>query len=72
MVCISPVGASAREPVPGWVESHNGVTPYILAVLTGLVRVTLSEPDARANIVPLDYTVNAVLALAYSIATSQK
>lgn len=69
----SIVTASWREPLPGWVDNLNGPTGLILAVGKGLLRSMHVKKDAKADIIPVDVVVNAMIASSYFAAkTSNK
>lgn len=64
----SIVGASVREPVPGWVDSVAAVGAVILYVGVGVVRFMEGRGKAKADIIPCDYVANALIVAGVSIA----
>ncbi|KAG8241411.1 putative fatty acyl-CoA reductase CG5065 isoform X2 [Homalodisca vitripennis] len=67
----SIVVAALSEPFPGWLDNVQGANYVVASFSTGLLRSFLSNQYAVANLVPVDYTANAILALAFSVATQQ-
>ncbi|XP_034942280.1 fatty acyl-CoA reductase wat-like isoform X2 [Chelonus insularis] len=58
----------AEEPVPGWIDNYYGPTGVAAAAITGFLRFMRFDKKAYANMVPVDYTVNAILASAWDVA----
>lgn len=56
-----------REPVPGWIDNMYGPTGIIVGVGAGLLRVVQIVKENRAEIVPVDYCVNSLLATAWDV-----
>lgn len=61
----SIVVASWREPLPGWIDNLNGPTGLILAIGKGLLRTLHVHTHCKADIVPVDITVNTMIASSY-------
>lgn len=57
-----------KEPVEGWIDNLFGVTQLIYTAALGYIRITRLNTDANANILPVDYCVNLLLALAWRTA----
>ena len=68
----SIVGASWREPFPGWVDNFNGPAALFPATGSGLLRTMLAHPKAVADLIPLDMPVNLMIAAAWYTASKQK
>ncbi|XP_014231220.1 fatty acyl-CoA reductase wat-like [Trichogramma pretiosum] len=60
--------STAKEPMPGWIDNYYGPTGIAAGVASGLLRTMHCDPAANANIVPVDFTVNALLAAAWDVA----
>ncbi|XP_014210800.1 fatty acyl-CoA reductase wat-like [Copidosoma floridanum] len=60
--------STANEPMPGWIDNFYGPTGIAAGVATGLLRTMHCDPKKNANIVPVDLTVNALIASAWDIA----
>lgn len=64
----SIVGASLREPFPGWVDSVAAVGAVILYVGVGVVRFMKGRGKAKADIIPCDHVANALIVAAPVVA----
>jgi HAD superfamily hydrolase (TIGR01490 family) len=60
------VESAVKEPFPGWLEGFRMAEPIILAFGRGVLQDFSGLPDGLLDIIPLDYVVNAVLAVASS------
>uniref|UniRef100_A0A1B6HPE2 Fatty acyl-CoA reductase n=1 Tax=Homalodisca liturata TaxID=320908 RepID=A0A1B6HPE2_9HEMI len=67
----SIVISTLSEPLPGWINNIQGPTGVVASASIGVLRAILCNDHAVANLVPVDYTANAILALAYSVATQE-
>ncbi|XP_070150454.1 fatty acyl-CoA reductase wat-like isoform X2 [Polyergus mexicanus] len=61
------VTPSAREPIVGWGENLYGAVGSILFTLLGFSRIQWCDPDSQANLVPVDFTVNALIVSAWDV-----
>lgn len=61
----SIVGASWKEPFPGWIDNFNGPSGIFIAAGKGILRTMRASNDAVADLVPVDVVVNATLAAAW-------
>ncbi|XP_013367467.1 PREDICTED: fatty acyl-CoA reductase 1 isoform X4 [Chinchilla lanigera] len=69
----SIVGASWKEPFPGWIDNFNGPSGLFIAVLflistkagKGILRTMRASNNALADLVPVDVVVNTSLAAAW-------
>lgn len=66
------VTSSVREPVVGWIDNMYGPTGVVAGVGTGLLRTLHCDRNIVANIVPVDMTVNALIAAAWDVAVNHK
>lgn len=66
------VTSSVREPEVGWIDNLYGPTGVVAGVGTGVLRTMHCDRDVIANIVPVDMTVNALIASAWDVATNYK
>lgn len=62
------VTSSAKEPVVGWIDNLYGPTGVVAGVGTGILRTLHCGHNINANIVPVDYTVNALIAAVWDVA----
>lgn len=62
----SIIESAVAEPFPGWLEGFRMAEPLILAFGRGVLQDFSGLPDSLLDIIPADYVVNAVLAVAAS------
>ncbi|HEX6489543.1 MAG TPA: HAD-IB family hydrolase [Candidatus Dormibacteraeota bacterium] len=62
----SIIESALAEPVPGWLEGFRMAEPIILAFGRGVLPDFPGLPDSVVDVIPADYVVNAVLAVAAS------
>lgn len=60
--------STAREPIVGWIDNFYGPTGITAGVLSGILHTLNADPNVSANIVPVDFTVNALIASAWDVA----
>jgi len=60
----SIIESALSEPFPGWLEGFRMAEPLILAFGRGILRDFSGLPDALLDIIPADFVVNTVLAVA--------
>jgi fatty acyl-CoA reductase len=65
----SIVLSSLSEPYPGWIEGINGPTGLMLAIGKGVFRSLYCETSAMVEAIPVDMAANAVITLAWKVAT---
>lgn len=61
----SIVGASWKEPFPGWIDNFNGPSGLFIAAGKGILRTMRASNNAVADLIPVDVVVNATLASAW-------
>uniref|UniRef100_A0A672ZYI9 Fatty acyl-CoA reductase n=1 Tax=Sphaeramia orbicularis TaxID=375764 RepID=A0A672ZYI9_9TELE len=61
----SIVGASWKEPFPGWIDNFNGPSGIFIAAGKGILRTMRASNDAVADLVPVDVVINATLSAAW-------
>ncbi|KAE8746117.1 hypothetical protein FOCC_FOCC007243 [Frankliniella occidentalis] len=57
-----------EEPVPGWVDNLNGPVGVMAAAGKGVIRSMYCRGDYIAEVIPLDFAVNATLVAAQRVA----
>lgn len=67
----SIVGASWKEPIPGWVDNYNGPTGILTAVGKGVLRVMKGSGTATADLLPVDVAANMIITACWSTATEK-
>jgi alcohol-forming fatty acyl-CoA reductase len=60
----SIIESALAEPFPGWLEGFRMAEPLILAYGRNVLRDFSGLPDSLLDIIPADYVVNTVLAVA--------
>ncbi|KAI3389519.1 hypothetical protein SNEBB_005768 [Seison nebaliae] len=63
----SIIGATWREPFPGWVDNFNGPSGLFVALGTGVLRSMLGGRELVADILPVDIISNMTIAVAWYI-----
>uniref|UniRef100_A0A8C8IGK6 Fatty acyl-CoA reductase n=1 Tax=Oncorhynchus tshawytscha TaxID=74940 RepID=A0A8C8IGK6_ONCTS len=61
----SIVGASWKEPFPGWIDNFNGPSGIFIAAGKGILRTMRASNNAVADLVPVDAVINTTLAAAW-------
>lgn len=61
----SIVGASWKEPFPGWIDNFNGPSGIFIAAGKGILRTMRASNDAVADLVPVDVVINTTLSAAW-------
>lgn len=64
LVLLRPsiIGTSANEPMPGWTDSLNHIQGVSLIVGMGILRDLPGMGGNIADIIPVDYVANQILA----------
>ncbi|KAH8247772.1 hypothetical protein KR038_009656 [Drosophila bunnanda] len=57
-----------KEPVAGWIDNLYGPIGMLYGAARGFIRITPLNVKAQAGIVPVDYCVNMMIALAWHTA----
>ncbi len=68
----SIIESALEEPFPGWLEGFRMAEPLILAFGRGILRDFSGLPDSVLDIIPADFVVNTVLAVAANPPTDSK
>lgn len=64
-LCIvrpSIVGATWKDPFPGWIDNFNGPSGLFIATGMGMLRAMIADADAVVDLSPVDYVVNMMIA----------
>jgi len=62
------VMSTYKDPFPGWTDNLYGPSGLCTWSARGLVRCIYGTASCKANMVPADYVVNAMIATAWDIA----
>lgn len=57
-----------KEPIAGWVDNINGPSGVIAGGGCGLIRVMRGNGQCLAELVPVDFVVNSMIAISYKTA----
>jgi fatty acyl-CoA reductase len=68
----SIVGAAVKEPAVGWVDCLHGLTGLLIAVGKGVLRILRCHPEGIADIVPVDYVDNMLIAIGWMTGMQRK
>ena len=68
----SIVTAALKEPLPGWIDNINGPTGVIAGVAKGVLRVVRGDSELVADLIPVDFAINLMIAVAWYTATQHK
>lgn len=76
-VCIfrpSMVISTYQEPIRGWIDNMYGPTGIVAGAGLGLIQTLHCDPNVNAEMVPVDFVVNGMIAASYknSIETCQE
>lgn len=63
----SIVVSSWKEPMPGWVDNFNGPIGLIIAGGKGVVRTSLTKPDAIPDYMAVDISIKAMIIAAWKM-----
>ncbi|KAH8354950.1 hypothetical protein KR093_002752, partial [Drosophila rubida] len=72
-VCIYRPGSivsTNREPIPGWIDNIYGPIASMYGYVLGIIRLALMDANSPACIIPVDLSVNLLLACAWHTATA--
>ncbi|XP_025207314.1 fatty acyl-CoA reductase wat-like [Melanaphis sacchari] len=64
----SIIGCTQSEPEPGWLDNINGLSGIVTPLIVGVLRTIQLSRDKITDIVPVDYTVNALISVMWSTA----
>ncbi|KYM75387.1 hypothetical protein ALC53_14083, partial [Atta colombica] len=59
--------SSASEPLVGWIDNIYGPSGFVMSLLLGVARFIHCNGNHKANIVPVDFTANALIASAWDV-----
>ncbi|CAH0712962.1 unnamed protein product, partial [Brenthis ino] len=67
-IYLITVISTVREPVPGWIDNVYGPTGVVLGACLGLLHSLRCNPQTIAELVPGDYVINGIIAVAWKTA----
>ncbi|XP_060831017.1 fatty acyl-CoA reductase 1-like isoform X3 [Bombus pascuorum] len=63
----SIIGASLKEPYPGWIQNISGITGTYLLIGKGCATAIRGRRDARLDVVPVDFVVDTIICTAWHV-----
>ncbi|XP_060881815.1 fatty acyl-CoA reductase wat-like [Metopolophium dirhodum] len=57
----SIIGCTQSEPEPGWMNNVQGLVYVVNSIMLGFLRAIAMSMDKKTDIVPIDYTANALI-----------
>ena len=61
----SIISTTYNDPLPGYTDNIYGINGIVTGAGVGVLRILHINKKLKANIVPADYVVNSILALAW-------
>lgn len=58
--------SSVKEPFPGWIDNFNGPVGLLVAAGKGVMRSIYTNPNVRADYVPVDLAIKAIILTAWA------
>jgi hypothetical protein len=71
MNILCTVTAAWHEPEPGWVDNISGATGFIMEIGRGNIRSLIGDQKLTADLIPVDFVVNALIGVAWHTATTR-
>uniref|UniRef100_A0A2H8TLX3 Fatty acyl-CoA reductase n=1 Tax=Melanaphis sacchari TaxID=742174 RepID=A0A2H8TLX3_9HEMI len=68
----SIIGCTKSEPEPGWLDNMNGPTGLVTGVLVGFLRTVPNIGSNITDLIPADYTVNALISVMWDTVNKHK
>lgn len=59
------VMGAVEEPLPGWIDNLYGIIGISVAVALGVLRTLHCDPANYAQVIPVDYVSNCIMAVCY-------
>lgn len=59
------------EPIEGWIDNVFGPTGGVVGAGAGLIRTMNIDSECAAELVPVDMTVNALIATAWEVSKNK-
>lgn len=66
---MTPAGI---EPIPGWVDNLNGPMGLLVAAGKGVLRSMHCKGENRAQVIPVDMAITALIIIAYKMGNATK
>jgi hypothetical protein len=62
-----PAVLSSYKDFPGYTDNVNGPSGIIAWAARGYIHIIFGDASKRANLIPIDYCINALIATAWDI-----
>lgn len=74
VVIVRPsiVTPAFKEPLPGWVDNLNGPVGLMIGAAKGVIRSVHCNAQYHAEVIPVDFAINAVIAIGWKIGTTHE
>lgn len=71
MAVVRPsiVTSTAKEPIRGWINNLYGPTGVTAGAMKGILRTFPGDGECPAELVPVDYVINSIIACAWDTST---
>lgn len=69
--CTVAVTSAWKEPVPGWTNSKNGPTGFMMGAAKGVVRRLPAARDLIYDYIPVDTVINELIVAAWHVGTTR-
>ncbi|XP_011873916.1 PREDICTED: putative fatty acyl-CoA reductase CG5065 isoform X2 [Vollenhovia emeryi] len=63
---------SYEEPMPGWVDNLNGPIGLMVGAGKGVIRSMHCNGNYHAEVIPVDFAINTLIAISYKLTTDKK
>lgn len=63
------VTSTAKEPIRGWINNLYGPTGVTAGAMKGILRTFPGDGECPAELVPVDYVINSIIACAWDTST---
>lgn len=59
--------SSVQEPVPGWIDTFQGIIGLLVGTCLGIIRTFPVNTNYVVELMPSDYAVNCILSSAWDV-----
>lgn len=65
------MSSTYNSPLEGWTDSFYGPNAFIAGGLVGVLRTMHCDTSKKMEIIPADFTINALIACAWDVALNK-
>jgi hypothetical protein len=69
--CTVAVTSAWKEPAPGWTNSKNGPTGFLMGAAKGIVRRLPADKNLIYDYIPVDVVINELIVAAWHVGTTR-